>query len=190
MNPSATLANDSYHDASIEIGNSACLVDHVGGELHIGFRGSDDKTDWLGNVWAIPWKPAELDAWVHRGFWLYTKPLIDPLLNMIGSSPVRLTGHSLGGAAACIFAGVCVRHGIEVRSLTTFGAPRPGYQSLSDLTGWMNGRRYVIEGDSVAEVPISWFAFPYKHDRPASVLPGMPGWSDHPMSGYLKRLAE
>lgn len=186
----ARLSLESYDDATVEIGNSAALVEIVDGTQVIAFRGTNDLQDAAHNIWAVPWKPDALNAWVHRGFWLYTINLIEPLTKLIlrRNLPLALTGHSLGGAAAVIFAAYCQSKGIKVSALHTFGAPRPGYESLANKTFRIPGNRYVIEGDAVPSVPPSWFAFPYTHDRPAAILPGIPGLIDHPMTGYVEAL--
>jgi len=186
----ARLSLASYDDATVEIGNSAALVELVDGHQVIAFRGTNDGLDVLHDLIAFPWKPDALNVWVHRGFWAYTNNLIEPLTKLIlrRNLPVHLTGHSLGGAAALIFAAYCQNNGIKISGIHTFGAPRAGYESLASKTYRIPGNRYVIEGDAVPSVPPSWFAFPYTHDRPATMLPGIPGIIDHPMSGYVEAL--
>ena len=186
----AQLALESYDRATHECGNSAAFVTHRPDCIVIAFRGTNDPIDILADLWAIPWKPNEVGAWVHRGFWLYLKPLVEPLMQEIRNSrlPVELVGHSLGGAAACIFAAICLRHELMVQGLTTFGAPRPGYDSLANIIHQIPGRRFVVEGDQVTDVPPSWFAFPYVHHKIESELPGKDGFIDHPMQGYVEAL--
>jgi len=188
----AKLSHDSYSLATHIKGNAAALLTEADDSLVIAFRGTNDAIDVMADIWAIPWKPAKIGAWVHRGFWLYLEPLVDWLDIEIHryNLPVHLTGHSLGGAAACLFAAICECRGLKVSSLTTFGAPRPGYESLARITSNIEGKRYVIDGDQVTSVPPSWFAFPYCHDREETLLDGIDGIIDHPIKGYIDRLGE
>lgn len=185
----AELSNEAYQRATIESDNAAVLVERDGDDAYIAFRGSDSLGDWADNLWAIPWRPKSLDAWVHRGFWIHLSEVLCPLILHAGSRRLHIAGHSLGGAVANLFAAHCVQLGLPVHSLTTFGSPMPGYDSLSLITRWIPGKRFVIDGDQVAGLPPSWFAFPYQHDRPATYLPGVPGIIDHPMPHYLTRLS-
>lgn len=185
----ANFALESYEKSNIWSGNSCVQVSYTGQGIVIAFRGTNDPIDFMADLWAVPWKPKQLGAWVHRGFWLYVEPLIDMLLEKIDASgaEIHLTGHSLGGAAACIFAAVCRRRGIRIESLTTFGAPKPGFDSLADKIWDIPGKRFVVDGDQVTMVPPGW-VLPYVHDRAETTLPGIDGPIDHPMQNYVDAL--
>lgn len=185
----ALCSQESYDRANVWSGNSCAQITKRSDSIIIAFRGTNDPIDIMADLWAIPWKPKEVGAWVHRGFWLYLSPLVDPIFHQIDACglPIYLTGHSLGGASACIFAAMCRRRGLEVENLTTFGSPRAGSDSLANQIWDIPGKRFVIEGDQVASVPPGWL-FPYVHDRQAAMLPGIDGPIDHPVSGYVDAL--
>lgn len=187
----AKLSHDAYNIATHVKRNRAVLIAEGESEAVVAFRGTNGPIDMIANLLAIPWKPKEIDAWGHCGFWLYACPLFDYIiktLRQIGK-PAVLTGHSLGGSSANFFGAACLKYyKYPVERLTTFGAPRSGYDSLSNITSKIPGRRYVIEGDQVTILPPSWFVFPYVHDRPETLLPGIPGPIDHRMTGYIAAL--
>jgi len=186
----AELAQRAYDSPNINEGYSSAVFKEESEFCAIAIAGTNDFVDVMVDLWAIPWKPKRLNAWVHRGFWKHLYPLLDPLLEGIrytSTKPVYLTGHSLGGAAANIFAAICYQEDIDIRGLTTFGSPRVGYKSLTELTKSIPGKRFVIDGDQVTQVPPSWFAFPYMHDRSAFLFPDNDKNKvlEHPMAGYL-----
>ncbi|KAL4239173.1 hypothetical protein ACF0H5_003875 [Mactra antiquata] len=82
---------------------------------------------------------------VHEEFYHQLKNLINDLKNWFPKYRIKLTGHSLGGAAASITSAMLVKHNIlkpEDISLYTYGMPRVG------------NKRYALEHDRL--VPDSW----------------------------------
>ncbi len=76
---------------------------------------------------------------------------------------VRVTGHSLGGSIATIFALKLAMMGYNVE-LVTFGSPRVGNEFFSEITDKaLDGRiaRFVNPGDFIPTVPFPWMG--YKH---------------------------
>jgi len=181
----------AYDKPNLSCNNGAeALIEAKGEDLIIAFSGTDSLLDALIDLWAIPWRPNVLGEWVHRGVWKQTSCLIDLLMPKIPKgSDIYVTGHSLGGAMAQVFAAYLHRKGYEVQRLTTFGSMKPGYEGLADLLWETPGKRYVRDGDQVTELPLSTFLFPYCFDRIATVLPGSPDlFGDHSMEGYLESL--
>lgn len=184
----AKLCQRSYYEHTFRHQNSAVLVSQTDTYIAVAFKGTSTLNGWMGNLRAIPAKPEDLGVRVHRGFWMYTKPLIEELVGLIIQTdlPLHITGHSLGGAAACIFAGVCKHRRIYVTGLTTFAAPKPGLEGLADLTWDIPGERYVLDGDPVPHLPRGWI-FDYVHDRIPYVFPEVDG-ADHPIDNYIEAL--
>jgi hypothetical protein len=103
------------------------------------FRGSEsssaaDLRDWVTNANAFFTKlPAgggypEKSA-VHTGMWNATNRIYRELRDEVnrqarGGKKVWITGHSLGGAMAGLFAGRYARSGADVQGVVTFAAPR------------------------------------------------------------------
>jgi len=96
------------------------------GALYVVFRGTDQWRDWAFNLRSslAPWGgPGR----VHRGVlakYNSVRPWVLARARSHGG-PLRATGHSVGGALACLFAAdPCLQdRGVEV---TTFGAPKVG----------------------------------------------------------------
>jgi hypothetical protein len=74
---------------------------------------------------------------------------------------VRVTGHSLGGSIATIFALKLAMMGYNVE-LVTFGSPRVGNKYFSEITTKaLDGRiaRFQNPGDVIPEVPYKWIGY-------------------------------
>lgn len=88
------------------------------------FRGTDSILDWLQNLEFIP--DHEIDGYfVHGGFSRGARELYEQFYPALDERPIRLVGHSLGGALAVICSMQLVYDGKDVHSVHTFGAPRP-----------------------------------------------------------------
>jgi hypothetical protein len=138
----------------------------------IAVRGSDDFTDWYANVAG---SMSNVDFGVHGGG---SQPVPSGFASEYGklksasswktltwarssshcSHGVWITGHSLGGAVAQLFA---LENNLGERTVT-FASPRVGGTSKMCA-----GRRYYISSD--------WGSDP---------VPTLPPWTTHPMSGY------
>jgi pimeloyl-ACP methyl ester carboxylesterase len=186
----AEAVRRSYQKATHRAGNAAFRVERKSGTMVIAMPGTDDFIDGVMDLWVVPWRPCQLEAWVHRGFWIYTKKLIPRIMDVMRLRPsptLHLCGHSLGGAAAIITAGVLYKNGIEVASLTTFGAPPTGGAGLAALVKNIPGKRYITKNDPVAGALIDWLLPTFDYDRPANVLRDMPGF-DHFIDSYIAAL--
>ena len=123
----------------------------------VAFRGSESFNDWLGNL-----DVASIDrpyGHVHRGFYKDFRVVQDWLfgkLSQLNKGRIVVTGHSLGGALATVFAAEAPTS-LPVRWIHTFGQPRVGIGS--DYTSFLKGRygshfvRFVNENDIVPRVP-------------------------------------
>ncbi|MDF1838061.1 MAG: lipase family protein [Planctomycetota bacterium] len=119
----------------------------------LAFRGTAGRKDWL----------ADLDAWltkdgsgrVHRGFQTTLDHAWDAVQERVGASEVHLSGHSMGGALATLAA----KRLPGARTVTTFGAPRPGNQEFADSIP-CPVFRVVNNNDMVARLPLS---MSYRH---------------------------
>ena len=91
------------------------------------FRGSDNLRNWITNI-KIASKPLKTGS-VHFGFHESTMKFYDDITKRIsdfGGKKKKLivTGHSLGGAMALLYAyEATIRNDLEVSSLITFGQP-------------------------------------------------------------------
>ncbi|MEB3177690.1 MAG: lipase family protein [Nostocaceae cyanobacterium] len=157
-------------------------------KMILGFRGSEERSDWTNNMNRIKNKIFQetLGILVHTGFYDYVlkiwQPYNDPkgrkegqgikaiLLEEIQDKPksLWLTGHSLGGAAAAVTAALCVLENvpIEIAGIYTFGQPRVGDTRFAN---WFNERfkdktfRFVNHNDGVPKIPTVAPLFFFKH---------------------------
>lgn len=124
-------------------------VHHRRREIFIVFRGSSSFKNWIYNLYfsmtSVPWKSECLglnNPTLHEGFLLAYESVssvvsseVQKLLAAHPSYPIRVVGHSLGGALATICAMELhdfVRRKSRVR-LTTFESPRVGNDDFAKL---------------------------------------------------------
>ena len=112
--------------------------------MALAFAGSDDIGDWIQNAKAWPGGPR---GRYHAGFYEYQKQLsgcVNYYRNKLERWGIQLdyiTGHSLGGAAATIYA---QEHGMPLAGVATYGAPKTNYH-YADIAGW----RFTHKDDPV-----------------------------------------
>lgn len=144
-----------------DIDTHAFIADD-GQHILIAFRGSASKANWIANFQAVtdpgPFKKTR----VHEGFQDTLFPGVLGLTKLLqerrsSSQAIWITGHSLGGALAALFAGMLRENGIDVAGLYTFGAPRAGNRhfarELNAALEQSNHFRYANEHDLVPHVP-------------------------------------
>ena len=133
----------------IGIDNTQVYVASDPGALVVAFRGSQSPTsldgveDWLltnaNNLLVVPegrigtdFAAAGVGARFHRGFMQALDEIWAPLVQAVQEAmdaserPLRVTGHSLGGALALLAAWRFQRAFIGVHEVVTFGAPMIG----------------------------------------------------------------
>ena len=116
-------------DKSFDI-DTQCYVMENDYNVVVVFRGSDSWKDWAGNV-QIDFDEGPFGAKVHGGFQDALLPVANALTQYVNkgiSEGKRLwiTGHSLGGALASLYAAELVSLGIDVYGVYTYGSPKPG----------------------------------------------------------------
>jgi predicted lipase len=142
-------------------GDVEVLLDTVAQAHCLAFRGTEfdgfSPIDLIRDLRFLPWYDGRV-GWCHAGFLKGAQaiwPLVEPVAMKPGY-PVALTGHSLGGALACIVAGFMCAGGKPPARLVTFGCPKPAYSGLRMLLfRHLNGnqKHYVNDGDPVPRVP-------------------------------------
>merc|ERR1712216_283 len=187
----------------------------------VAFRGTVSLTNWITNIKAIASRPDFLKkGYVHWGFLAALKPHINEVVAEIlkaadGHHQLLVTGHSLGGALANIFALIVKRKFVEAGSdvkvqLITLGAPRVGtiefQQELEKSMDFIH--RIVGKCDIVPKHPRHIVTtsllngLPFADSRMAAMVHAGPQitvgcdtwfcthhhYSDHLTSTYLKRM--
>lgn len=125
------------------------------------FRGTDSSADWLADASASKTKDKE---WmVHTGFLRTLLIVEESVLASLWKcfergKRVLVTGHSLGGAMAVLFASRLKVSDVVV----TFGCPRVGDKTFSRVFNWMykdRSLRFVNNNDAVTRVPFKFMGF-------------------------------
>lgn len=135
----------------------------------VAFRGSTTFLDWLRDFQACM---VQTDIGrVEMGFYVGLRATLGALTAGIPKDkPVIISGHSLGGGRAYLFAALLIKAGYNVR-VVTFGAPRPGDAELKGIlapysvNAYKNGNSFENQ-DFVTDVPLPIHPLlPYEHPR-------------------------
>jgi len=185
---SAAYVNCTHQNTETD---AQAYVEHLDKYSVVAFRGSESLTDWITNLKAYPRKNVRLMGHVHRGFY-ESLMSIEYAIREGMRREVYITGHSLGGAMATLFAAHLWLNSMHiVKGLVTFGEPRPGSEKLAAIIRRIPGYRYVAHGDPVDNVPFSlpFVKNKYQHGRIATMIGSRTG-PDHPMSHYRLNIPE
>lgn len=153
----ALLAQQAY-DAKPDIGDpdsaSRAIVRHTTEGLVVAFRGSDDLDSWVHNLDSVPVSVPGMGV-VHRGFYCAWTDMAPQVIAAIGSQPVTLVGHSLGGAISLLAAASLTLAGKPPVAVYAFEPPRVSFDmtlrvmlSHVPLHLWKNG------SDPVPDIPL------------------------------------
>lgn len=141
--------------------DTQCFLMEHDRDLVVAFRGSDSGADWFANFQASQDPGPFRSTGAHEGFQDALYPAVIALTQHVrraGASDQRvwITGHSLGGALASLYAGMLLENRLDVYGLYTFASPRPGSPRFADqLNDRIRGPHYrvVNDGDVVPHVP-------------------------------------
>jgi len=100
----------------------------------IAFRGSESLRDWGTNLNSMtdpgPFKNTRVHEGVLKALLSVMLDLTEAIVQRGNSTPLWLTGHSLGAALATILTGMYLERDRAVKSLYTFGSPRVGNEAF------------------------------------------------------------
>lgn len=148
--------------------------------LYVVFQGTQSKLDWLANL-ILRFKRSEKFGAYHTGFITVSElsfPIVgNHVLSFFKNNPNKklvLTGHSLGGAMATMYAHILKQKypNVAIDSLITFGQPRCGNFKFTKYFNSLNldYKRFVNTGDYIADVPIPLWQGLWAHSGTAFVL--------------------
>ncbi len=137
----------------------------------VAFRGSEPIVeDWLSNIQFVTDPGPFKNSKVHEGFQDALFPVLMQLTYALKqfektNQKIWVTGHSLGGALASLFAAMVLERGLPLTGVYTYAAPRVGdktFEKAMDThvrnAGALNWR-IVNEGDLVPHLPPEpWFS--------------------------------
>jgi triacylglycerol lipase len=134
----ALLAAESYRPRlapgsnlvdSASTDTHAVITDFPGDRI-VAFRGTADLRNWLTDLDCEMTPLCWASGKVHRGFAAALESIAAPLdaaLDPADPRRIWITGHSLGGALAMLFAlRLKLRRGVDAAGVYTFGQPRVG----------------------------------------------------------------
>ena len=131
-------------------------------DIVVVFRGSNSGADWFANFQASQDPGPLSNTGAHEGFQDALFPAVIALTKHLyerraSQKSIWITGHSLGGALASLYAGMLLENNIDIYGLYTFASPRPGSH---DFATQLNARfanqphfRVVNSGDIVPHLP-------------------------------------
>ena len=147
----------------------AALVGETATEIIVAFRGtlppnadSPDKKqvllDWLSDFDAVPTPGADLPGLVHQGFLTALDALWKDVSGaIVAGKPLYFTGHSKGGALACLAAARWAKQNAGQRPplVTTFAAAKPGDAAFQQTYDRIvpHSVRYEFQDDIVPHMP-------------------------------------
>ena len=150
---------------SIDV-DTQCFAAEFENDVLVSFRGSWQWQDWLTNVQYHPVNGPLYNngrGKVHKGMWDALTPALNDLFKFLDTCDLAnkslwLTGHSLGGGLANLFAGVLREKGIRVTGLYTFATPKVADDyHASCIDNSILGPHYRLENkfDPVPDLPPS-----------------------------------
>jgi len=162
------LKEESNYDLVKFIDNHGVQVgitlNHKKKRINVVFRGSDELSDWLYNMFICKTKISD-DIYVHGGFYkllyknnLYSELFItlEILLKKHKTYKLNITGHSLGGALATLFGYILSNDISNLINIISFASPRVGNKNWAlsfNNKKNINHYRIVNQKDIVTAVP-------------------------------------
>jgi hypothetical protein len=174
--------NLNYDPEAMVISTSKAVFVVFRGTDKIGDAYDSKLTEWIATDFnALPVKPDDLPGQVHKGFWNSMKAptkvyrlgeaeekdwsghFRDRLLAQVKANGGRvkhvwITGHSLGGGHAQLFAAFLANNGIVAKGVYTFESPQVGNSQFADYLDrtFPNDRlqRFEFKSDPVTHFPI------------------------------------
>lgn len=151
----ALLSKKSYSEKTVEVGSNSFLFSQFGNKKIISFTGSEsDLKDWLNDFDVVKVKRTDAGK-VHNGFADCYESLRPHILNYVNKNDqIIFTGHSLGGAMACLASFFFKKMGFNTMCIT-FGQPRVGNSDFKTAFDKLGIRmfRFVHGYDLVPTVP-------------------------------------
>lgn len=133
--------------------------------IYVTYRGSSSILNWISDLDAFktPYSSyPECNCQVHKGFYTAEQKVIAGVISEVKrlrgiypSSPIKVTGHSLGAALAQLTSMDLIKAGVPC-TVYNFGQPRVGDQAYAKFsTGKVDTWRVTHNKDIVPHVPVT-----------------------------------
>jgi hypothetical protein len=160
---------DKFKTFPSDDGSDFAFAGRIDGALLVSFRGTANIEGWWHDFQFR--QVADYDGLVHEGFYNSTESIWDDLKGHLDKIWTRddvvwITGHSLGGAMATVFAKWLAHARYDIAGVHTFGQPRVGNNDYADAYSPNAVHyRFVNDKDIVPQVPPRWLGpgIFYKH---------------------------
>jgi triacylglycerol lipase len=148
----------------------------------IAIRGSVNRENAWADVDSLKVFDPRLNIYLHRGFKQATDELYADAVPLLRKGyKIRVTGHSLGGAMACIFMMDLLHDGVPVDQVVTFGQPKVTNEEGGKELAAAPYLRIINDRDLVAQAPPSDLVYdlsgPYQHFGPEITLHADGAWT-------------
>jgi len=186
--PTAVI-EEAYGKANVVIrdlpgsnGRYLIYVNHADRTQTIAIRGSVNKQNAWVDVDSLKVFDPRLKIFLHTGFKRATDELYADAVPFLRKDyKTRITGHSLGGAMACIFMMDLLHDGVPVDEVVTFGQPRVTNEHGGRDFSSARYLRIINDQDLVAQAPPSNVVFDlsgaYEHFGPEIALQADGKWT-------------
>jgi len=151
------------------------LIDHDLRVQTVAIRGTANKENAWVDADTIKLLDPTLRINIHRGFQRATDELYTDIIPFLQKDyKTRITGHSLGGAMACVLMMRLMHDGYRVAQVVTFGQPKVTNDEGGQQYAAAPYLRVIDDEDIVPRIPPSDVVFdwsgPYNHFGPEIVL--------------------
>jgi hypothetical protein len=168
-------ANVIVRDLPESSGRYFIYLNHADRTQTIAIRGSVNKQNAWVDIDSLKIFDPRLKISLHTGFKQATDELYADAVRFLRKDyKTRITGHSLGGAMACIFMMDLLHDGVPVDQVVTFGQPRVTNEQGGRDFGGAPYLRIINDQDLVSQAPPSNIAFDlsgtYEHFGPEITL--------------------
>ena len=175
------------------------IVQHCLDYVRVRFRGTEGSRlisglgilDVFRDLRIWPWRDDRIQGWVYAGILKGASMVVDRRLikELARDKPIRMEGHSMGGAMAQVAHALMLAEGFPVVGSVVFGCPKV-FSDPPDLPGAIH---YRNGSDPVTQLPLSLPFINYKHAGEFRQI-GSPGrwWSvrDHSCQSYHQALRD
>lgn len=136
------------------------LIRYEDGNQLIVLPGTTNMSDIERDLMLVPVLDEELGVHLHEGFRSVALALRDNLADdLTTTGRVRITGYSLGGAAAVILGAYLDHDGYDISTIVTFGQPRVTDEAGVEAFAHLPLKRIVSGDDPICSYPAGYHHF-------------------------------